>query len=211
MPGAHLAAAPGFYGKVPALGDFVGRGLPASFVDPFDAWLRAGLTASRVRLGEAWQDVFLTSPLWSFAFSPGLCGPMAGIGVMIPSVDRVGRYFPFAVVTLVSGEAPPRPLLDGARAWLAEAGKLALTVLGDAFEPRRFEAEILALDAPAPPRAPPVAADAGMAAAPAGSIWSTEGGAGRPATVLAFAGLPPAAAFTMLLDPRVAPGMEPAT
>ena len=67
MPGAHLAMAAGFYGKVPALGDFVGRGLPASFVDPFDLWLRAGLAASRARLGESWRDRYLTSPLWRFA------------------------------------------------------------------------------------------------------------------------------------------------
>ena len=30
----------GFYGKMPSRGDFVRRGLPDSFVDPWDAWLQ---------------------------------------------------------------------------------------------------------------------------------------------------------------------------
>ena len=34
-----LLTAPGFWGKLPAAGDFVGRRLPAAFVEPWDRWV----------------------------------------------------------------------------------------------------------------------------------------------------------------------------
>jgi type VI secretion system protein ImpM len=46
----------GFYGKVASRGDFVSRGLPQSFIKPWDAWLAAGLLASQEQLGGQWLD-----------------------------------------------------------------------------------------------------------------------------------------------------------
>jgi type VI secretion system protein ImpM len=93
----------GLYGKLPSHGDFLRRRVSDAFVDAWDAWLREGLAASRAALGERWLNVYLTSPAWRFVCGPGACGPAAVLGVMAPSVDRVGRYFP---LTLVS-ELPP--------------------------------------------------------------------------------------------------------
>jgi type VI secretion system protein ImpM len=47
------ASAPGLYGKVPAIGDFVLRRLPARFVEPWDQWLRESINASQNQLGAA--------------------------------------------------------------------------------------------------------------------------------------------------------------
>ena len=41
----------GFYGKLASRGDFVSRGLPQSFIAPWDSWLAAGLLASQASLG----------------------------------------------------------------------------------------------------------------------------------------------------------------
>ena len=90
-------SATGFFGKLPALGDFVERALPAEFVTPWDAWLQRAIAASRASLGEQWLDIYLTSPLWRFVLGAGPCGARAWAGVMMPSVDRVGRYFPLTV------------------------------------------------------------------------------------------------------------------
>lgn len=84
----------GFYGKLAGRGDFVSRGLPNTFVEPWDAWLASGMRASQDELGAAWLDAYLTSPLWRFAIAPGLLGGEAVAGVVMPSIDRVGRYFP---------------------------------------------------------------------------------------------------------------------
>ena len=87
----------GVYGKLASRGDFVSRGLPHSFIQPWDAWLAAGLLASQEQLGAQWLDAYLVSPLWRFALAPDVCGPTAVVGVLMPSIDRVGRYFPLTI------------------------------------------------------------------------------------------------------------------
>lgn len=94
LPGS---GALGFYGKVATHGDFVSRRLPRSFLDPWDHWLQDCLRYSQEQLGADWLDVYLTSPVWRFALAPGVCGDGAWTGVLIPGVDRVGRYFPLTV------------------------------------------------------------------------------------------------------------------
>ena len=89
---------PGLYGKIPSLGDFVSRRLPRSFISPWETWLQEVITNSREQLGELWLDHYLTCPLWRFVLSPGICGEQAWGGVLMPSVDRVGRYYPFTLV-----------------------------------------------------------------------------------------------------------------
>jgi type VI secretion system protein ImpM len=98
----------GLYGKVPAHGDFVRRGLPSSFVSPWDAWLAAGIAAARERLGPHWEAAWDSAPAWRFALPPGMCGPDPVAGVMLPSQDQVGRRFPITLAALLApGAAPP--------------------------------------------------------------------------------------------------------
>ena len=47
------AGAPGFYGKVATRGDFVGRRLPRTFLDPWDQWLQASLAHQERRYSDA--------------------------------------------------------------------------------------------------------------------------------------------------------------
>ena len=137
-------AAAGFFGKIPSHGDFVARRLPAPFTEPWDAWLRAGLADSRAHLGDDWLPIYLNSPIWRFVLGAGVCGPRAWGGVMMPSVDRVGRYFPFTIAAGLDDGAPP------SAAWHASLEALALPALGDGFSLPGFDAALLAL---APPRA----------------------------------------------------------
>lgn len=151
---------PGVYGKLPGLGDFVTRRLPAEFVQPWDLWLRESLAASRAQLGAAWLDAYLTSPLWRFVLSPGLAGQRAWAGVLMPSVDRVGRYFPLTLAAPLAAEVDLIGLLTQPE-WFERAEALALTGLDDDWTLERFDAQLLALGAAAgsatltPPPAPP--------------------------------------------------------
>jgi len=97
----------GFYGKLPSHGDFLRRRVSDAFVGVWDGWLQDCMTASRKVLGDRWLDVYLTSPVWRFACAPGTCGPAPVAGVMVPSVDRVGRYFPLTVVASLRNGATP--------------------------------------------------------------------------------------------------------
>ena len=51
---ADEAALPGWYGKMPNLGDFASRRLPSRFIVPWDDWLQRSLTGSRALMGESW-------------------------------------------------------------------------------------------------------------------------------------------------------------
>ena len=88
----------GLFGKLPSHGDFLRRRVSDAFVDAWDAWLRECLAESRSALGERWIDVYLTSPAWRFVCERGVCGPAPVVGLMVPSVDRVGRFFPLTLV-----------------------------------------------------------------------------------------------------------------
>ncbi|MFN3971488.1 MAG: type VI secretion system-associated protein TagF [Gemmobacter sp.] len=120
----------GAFGKFPALGDFFRLDLPQGFVDPWDRWLQEGMVATRAQLGEGWQDCYFSAPIWRFTLSPGILGASGMLGVMMMSVDRVGRQFPLTLAT---------PLGDGQPAMLEhfrqEAAFLALEDLAlDALE-----------------------------------------------------------------------------
>ena len=84
----------GFYGKMPSRGDFVRRGLPDSFVDPWDTWLQGLLAQTQAEIGNDWLDAYLNAPIWYFVVSSGVLDEHLWAGAMMPSVDRVGRYFP---------------------------------------------------------------------------------------------------------------------
>lgn len=85
----------GWYGKLPGLGDFVQGRLPADFVARWDTWLQEGITDSKAVLRETWLDSYLTAHIWHFVLMPGVLNGQCWAGVWMPSVNKVGRYFPF--------------------------------------------------------------------------------------------------------------------
>lgn len=87
----------GVFGKLPALGDFLRMELPAGFIDPWDRWLQEGILAAKAALAERWQDCYFSAPIWRFNLSAGLVGAAPVMGVMMSSVDRVGRQFPLTL------------------------------------------------------------------------------------------------------------------
>lgn len=91
-------SAVGLYGKLPAYGDFIFRNLNPAFINPWDEWLQHFIAASQESIGETWLDVYLTSPIWRFSLSPGVIDNNVWCGIIMPSVDRVGRYFPISIV-----------------------------------------------------------------------------------------------------------------
>lgn len=132
----------GFYGKLPSVGDFVSRRLPQSFISSWDAWLQSSLAASREVLGEQWLQCYLTSPIWRFALSSGLSGKDSWIGIVMPSVDRVGRYFPLTIVSKVTANVPLIQLFSGASDWFEELESVALSALENDLAVEAFDAMV---------------------------------------------------------------------
>ena len=119
----------GLYGKLPSHGDFLRRRAPDSFVSVWDAWLQDALAASRAALGDRWLDVYLTSPAWRFAASAGVFGAEPFGGVMVPSVDRVGRYFPLTIVAQLPQHLAPLGAAIEANPFFERAERLVIDTL----------------------------------------------------------------------------------
>ncbi len=137
------AAVAGWYGKIPALGDFASRRLPEVFTQRWDAWLARAIQASQAALGSDWLDVYLSGPVWRFALSPGVIDPLWWFGVLMPSVDRVGRYFP---LTIARGSSlPPSPPLAALEQWYEGTAAAALACLSEGATVERLEAALAAV------------------------------------------------------------------
>lgn len=118
----------GLFGKLPAHGDFIYRDLPSHFINAWDAWLQGYVASSQQQLAESWLDVYLTSPIWRFVLSDGVIDGQAWAGIVLPSVDRVGRYFPFSIVTRLPPAANPFLVIQ-LYSWFDEIEQLALSAL----------------------------------------------------------------------------------
>jgi type VI secretion system protein ImpM len=136
----------GFFGKLPTHGDFLRRRVPETFVGPWDVWLQACLAASRTALGGRWLDVYLTSPAWRFACAAGACGPAPVAGVIVPSVDRVGRYFPLTIVAQLPQDVSLVGLPAATGTFFETAERLAVeTLAADEVDFDRFDTAVAAL------------------------------------------------------------------
>ncbi|MCX7068693.1 MAG: type VI secretion system-associated protein TagF [Methylococcales bacterium] len=220
----------GFYGKLPIIGDFVSRRLPNEFISPWDNWLQAALAASREELGDDWLNRYLTSPIWRFLLSPGVCGDKAVAGIVMPSVDRVGRYFPMTVA-VVFEQSPQLPFLFTAGSvWFEQLEDAALTGLEGNMDINAFDQLIQSIPVfSVPTNSSPnqqssekksfytAIENSGqinnafvglntklLARFMSGySLWTNEGSQHVQAALLACEGLPPISSFTDFLTDRV--------
>jgi type VI secretion system protein ImpM len=219
--GMGRAEPPGFYGKIPARGDFLGRRLSRAFIEAWDGWLQQGLLAVKSALGPRWLDIYLTSPLWRFALTAGCCGPRAVAGIVMPSVDSVGRYFPLMAGCELPAESDLAASLAAADAWFRTVEDLALAALTQNLDPDVFDRPVpltLVADRAGPAMEVPLvapgrhylsASDAELAPllrryaaalTPGRTLWWTTGSAQVAPCLLLAAGLPDPPTFPALLD-----------
>ncbi|MGK6316972.1 type VI secretion system-associated protein TagF [Neorhizobium sp. DT-125] len=128
----------GFFGKLPTHGDFVSTGLAHGFQNELDIWLQTSLQATQQHLGRDWERCFRAMPAWRFIIERGLWGPATIAGVMVPSLDRVGRSFPLIVAAQLHGFAdhPRRLYLDDT--WFTAAEAIAETSAKRDFDIGQF-------------------------------------------------------------------------
>ncbi|RWK62199.1 type VI secretion system-associated protein TagF [Mesorhizobium sp.] len=95
----------GFFGKIPATGDFVAANLPRTFIDRWDRWMS-------MELRERPDEGKLNSRVWRFIVKGGIFGDQPCAGAWRMSEDRVGRRYPFAIVRLGPPPEPGDPWYD---------------------------------------------------------------------------------------------------
>jgi type VI secretion system protein ImpM len=160
MPGDDVMAAPspvagpvvgpvvGVIGKLPAHGDFVRRGGPATVLTRIDAWLDGELGGA-IAAGMTLDAAVAALDGCRFAF---LADGASVVAVVMASGDRVGRVFP--LVASVTGAAMG---LAAAETWCAAAAD-ALIAIRDAGQGADIAlAAVAAIDPPAGDDAMPAA------------------------------------------------------
>ncbi|RXH35818.1 hypothetical protein XH99_08910 [Bradyrhizobium nanningense] len=216
----------GLFGKIGAKRDFIAIATPRSFLEAWEPWVQAALSASRHQLGADWRQAFVTAPVWRFWLGATICGTTV-TGAIMPSLDGVGRYYPLTLHAMAregGGFAPPN--IDPQDEWFGQAEAFLLSTLdqtatfeqiSDALDrlevPRLRETaaggpSIILFGTTAVARGSAIDAFAGTfatlcTAAPevyaAASFWWTAGGEGFPSMALSCRGLPDPFHYSMLL------------
>ncbi len=132
---------PAWYGKLPGTGDFAYRRMDRYFQDTWDDWLQRGLIDLREHYAD-WITPYLDAPLWFFALGSGLIGTKPWLGIMMPSVDSVGRYFPLTMLCTphhVHGEYGNEASLAIAH-WWGQCARYASAALEADMDAASFDA-----------------------------------------------------------------------
>ncbi len=135
----------GLYGKLPAYGDFVLRNLGSAFINPWDEWLQRYISASSEQIGETWLDVYLTSPVWRFVLSGGVIDENTWCGLMMPSVDKVGRFYPISVVRQLPARVSPVVFMYTQQSWYQQIETLCLMALDEKVDVDELLEKVTAL------------------------------------------------------------------
>ncbi|MDQ7090125.1 MAG: type VI secretion system-associated protein TagF [Methylococcales bacterium] len=195
---------PGFYGKLPILDDFIFQHLPNEFVEPWANWLQHSIAASKQTLGVNWLDIYLACPIWRFALTPGLCGETGWMGVIIPSVDKKGGYFPLTLALPVPVKNDDPVLLSLNNTCYLELEKIALTARENKLDVASIEQLLINIST--------VSVSTLLTKtrkhkkhtpfSPAHSLWSIQSSDNNQNESLIFKGFPPVTEFSNLLRCR---------
>jgi type VI secretion system protein ImpM len=134
----------GFFGKLPSHGDFLERRVGSAFRDQWDDWMQRCIVESQQELAGRWLDCYLTSPMWRFYLCDGVTGSASYAGVLLPSVDRVGRYFPLTVVVELPSGIAAADFAQAAAGWFDEIEQLCADALQNPdFDLGAFDAALV--------------------------------------------------------------------
>lgn len=160
-PGNSPGGVPGWYGKLPSLGDFASRRLSHELIEAWDAWLAEEIGTLRQQWPDEWLNGYLQSPTWRFVLSAGTLGaaqawPVAG--VLMPSVDRVGRYFPLTIIAPLTNLPRSHEQADSLFNWLHAMDDLAADAMEEDWPIDALDQALAGLPAPVwTDEAPPLA------------------------------------------------------
>jgi type VI secretion system protein ImpM len=221
------------FGKLGAKRDFIALATPRRFLETWEPWVQACMSASRHQLGDEWQSAFLTAPVWRFWLGADISGATV-LGAIMPSVDGVGRYYPLTLLAMADpAYSIPPPDLNTQDQWFASAEEFLLSTLDQA---RSFEDISTALETfPAPLMQATVSSSTEILAlgdtmvgiitagktfqdsllmlrqsnhetSAAASFWWTEGGGDFPPMALCSRGMPDPFRYSSMLTGRLAGG-----
>ena len=110
IPVSDHALTAWLFGKLPAHGDFVARGLSMHERTLLDDWLTAEMMHALAKFGDTFMDCYDQAPPWCFIRQDS-SAEWAG-GAVCPSMDSAGRRFP---ILLARAQLKPQEAVSAAR------------------------------------------------------------------------------------------------
>lgn len=134
----------GWYGKLPAAGDFVHRRIPTDVINFWHQWLSQSLVEQKQH-GRSLQPYYARAPIWNFVLPAGLSSDHTTIqlGCIAPSQDRVGRLYPLVVSLVLPAEQYQTQLLQGAARYLQTIGRLVQSATQQGCSVPQFDAALI--------------------------------------------------------------------
>jgi type VI secretion system protein ImpM len=138
---------PAWFGKLPGMGDFAQRRLEPDFLKRWDNWLQNNLRRLRDQR-EDWVSHYLEAPLWCFALGCDVINANPWVGILMPSVDAVGRYFPLTLAIELhayESEVITTQEMDRIHHWWKRGADVALAALDANQDATNFDAALCAV------------------------------------------------------------------
>jgi type VI secretion system protein ImpM len=135
-------SAPGWFGKLASRGDFARRRLPDAWVDRVDRWLAQSLESSRQEMGAQWLDAYLNAAIVRWAFAPGVVDSRWWFGLLMPSCDSVGRYYPLMVAQPCDASPSGPQAWEHLEAWWRFLADAMLDTLAEPSSLEAFETQL---------------------------------------------------------------------
>ncbi|MCC2596537.1 type VI secretion system-associated protein TagF [Pusillimonas sp. MFBS29] len=132
-------SAVGWYGKMPANGDFLHRRLSRELVQWWDKWLQMGVAGLHQRDAQNVEAAYQVAPLWNFAVPAGFGSGVVQLGCIGPSRDRVGRSYPLVIMLSIPERDFNPSVLAGANGFYRQLGVSLLAALRHGCSPEQFD------------------------------------------------------------------------
>ncbi|WP_429618188.1 type VI secretion system-associated protein TagF [Serratia sp. 2723] len=142
-----LTTSIGWYGKIPAEGDFLRRRLPNEVINHWAHWFHGGLLNLQQELPENRQHPFGLAPVWNFVIPAPLGNQYVQMGCLLPAHDRVGRYYPVCAMRLWHLNDWHKQQLNIAAHWYHQLGDTLLRGVRNGFSAEQIDHALLALPA----------------------------------------------------------------
>ncbi|PCH95016.1 MAG: type VI secretion system-associated protein TagF [Gammaproteobacteria bacterium] len=119
----------GYFGKLPSYGDFIQRNVSPDLVNLWDDWLLQSIENSRQQLTDNWKEKYFNSPIWRFVIGKGVLNDSTITGLLMPSIDKSGRCYPFSIICQTDNQVNPFTLARKLEAMHENCEEFLLTLL----------------------------------------------------------------------------------
>lgn len=109
-----------WFGKLPCIGDFCSHNMPSPLLNSMDTWLSTTLQQAEEKHGTAWIEAYFQAPIHGFLLggkSLATLGRHGAVGVIMPSVDKAGRAFPFVLLEQLADQWLENQNFDDSLQW----------------------------------------------------------------------------------------------